>query len=86
MENYADRIGTLNADGTVKVHPKLSLLGAEYDHTQSRLGIDKTHFVILDRWLSQTLQDNVVLHLLEYLSSESDKAKRAIKDLKADES
>lgn len=58
-----DRIGTLNADGSVKEYPALSLAGFPYEKTQDRIGISRTQFVILDRFLSADARDKLLAEI-----------------------
>ena len=57
------RIGTYNADGSIKEYPQVSLAGQAFDNTQDRLGIGNGQFVILDRFLTASARDELLAQL-----------------------
>lgn len=58
------RIGTYNADGSIKAMPELSLSGNSYDPTQDKRGIAPFKFVILDRGMGKDECDILISALL----------------------
>ena len=59
-----DKIGTYNADGSIKSYPATSLKGSAYDSQQDRLGIGNGQFVILDRGMTADERTILVSELL----------------------
>lgn len=44
-------------------YPDVSLLGQPYDRVQSTVRLDKTHFVVLDRFISNAERDALLAEI-----------------------
>jgi hypothetical protein len=52
-------------------YPDVSLLGQSYDRTQSTVRFDKTHFVVLDRFISNSERDTLLAEIRAVITGDT---------------